>query len=101
MTRTANAVMAERKMLMLVHLDSLAEPGMPLCLSYGWLGRSMGLSDGQVRRICKLLQEEGALRVESRFLDNGARLENAYELTPAGKRQVGDWCQKGGSLSLT
>ena len=75
-------------------VDGLAEPGAPGCLSYGELSRSMGLSKGQVRRICKLLQEEGALRVVPRYLDNGAQLENAYALTP-----MNDWRLKGGSPS--
>lgn len=91
--------MAKRKILILAHFDSLAELGMSSCLSYGELGRFLGLSTGQVRRICKSLQKEGTLKVESRFLKNGAQLENAYALTPIGRQRVNDWRLKGGSPS--
>ena len=97
MARTANAVMAERKMLILAHFESLVKPGKSPCLSYGELGRSLNLSNGQVRRICKSLQKEGALKVEPRFLKNGAQLENAYALTPLGRQRVNAWRSKGGS----
>lgn len=99
MARTSNAVMEARKTLLLGHLESLAERDAQPCLSYGELGRSMELSKGQVRRICKSLQEEGALRVAPRYLDNGAQLENAYALTPIGRQRVSDWRLKGGSPS--
>ena len=97
MVRTADAVMAERKMLMLAHLEGLAGCDAPPCLSYSGLARSMELSKSQVRRICKLLQKEGSLMVEPRYLENGAQLENAYALTPVGRRRVSDWRLRRGS----
>lgn len=84
-------------MLTLSHFENLAESGIVPCSSYGELGKSLGLSNGQVRRICKLLQKEGALKVQPRYLKNGAQLENAYALTPIGRQRVNDWRAKGGS----
>ncbi|MBC5583681.1 hypothetical protein H8S61_05670 [Eggerthella sp. NSJ-70] len=78
-------------MLVLSHLERLAESGRLPCLSYGNLGQSLELSNGQVRRICKLLQKEGALKVTPRYLKNGAQLENAYRLTSFGKQKLMDW----------
>lgn len=91
MARTSNAVMEARKAALLAHLESLAESGEPPCPSYGELGESLGLTGGQVRRICRSLQKEGALRVEPRYLENGAQLENAYALTPSGMQRALRW----------
>lgn len=91
MARISNAVMKDRKIHVLSYLERLAEPGELPCLSYSSLARSLDLSNGQVRRVCKLLQKEGALTVIPRYFDNGAQLENAYALTSFGRQKLMDW----------
>lgn len=78
-------------MHVLSYLERLAEPGELPCLSYSNMARSLDLSNGQVRRVCKLLQKEGALTVIPRYFDNGAQLENGYRLTSFGKQKLMDW----------
>ncbi|WP_334098596.1 hypothetical protein [Parolsenella catena] len=48
----------------------------------------MGKSEVTTRNSLKALEGQGLIVIYARYLKNGARLENEYELTPLGERAL-------------
>ena len=57
----------------------------PVEVSQPEIARILGVSMGTARRGIRSLVNSGLIVVSERYLENGCRLENAYQLTPAGK----------------
>lgn len=52
------------------------------------LSSDLDRSNGAIRNAIKALERKGLIDIHERFLRNGGRLENEYELTSDGRRVV-------------
>lgn len=89
MARVPDAVMEQRKRLLLELVARASEGGGPACMPHGAMARALGVGSPQAARVAKKLQEEGLVVSIPRFAADGSQLANAYELTPAGARRLG------------
>lgn len=73
--------------LAILHWLSKANDGRCAC-SVQRLGDAVGKSEATTRNSLKALEGQGLIVIYARYLKNGARLENEYELTPLGERAL-------------
>lgn len=61
------------------------------CVSLRAVQDDLGLTVARARLACRTLVKQGFVLREARFAPNGGCLENAYRLTPEGRRRLRDY----------
>ena len=88
MSRIPDAVMEQRKALLLELVSRASEGGGGARLPSAAAARALGIGKPQAARVARLLEKEGLLVRIPRFAADGAQLANAYELTPKALRRL-------------
>lgn len=86
MARTAERELDERKAHLLGILSSRGAEARPVPLSHAALSEALGTTECRARCSLRALEADGMLAVHARFLSNGGQKENAYRITPRGRR---------------
>ena len=90
MARVARRIIEQRRIRILRYLERRAGQDGSASVSNGELAEAMGLTVQQVRAAMRGLAGQGMLSSRPQYLRNGAQAENAYRLTPCGRRLLRD-----------
>lgn len=88
MARIKDAEMEKRKRLVVNYFAEKTSSGRSYRATYSAIADDLGLSVKQLRCVISSLESQGAIRVTKRFSPLGAQIENAYRVTPYGKRLI-------------
>lgn len=86
MARTATSELRERRARLLGLLRDAGAGARQVPLSVSALSDALGTTEYRTRCSLRALKSEGMLAVRARYLPNGGQRENAYRITPKGRR---------------
>lgn len=89
MARTSESDLTERELKVLIYLYKSADTTTQrVAVSMRTMANHLSLSENRLRHTLKTLVKQNEIARHERYLENGARIEDEFSVSPAGMRRL-------------